>query len=203
MSDFIHPEIVPGFLVFGSDSFIQQVDEGHKNGTLMIKRSAVSDFASGQLSLNNQMKGSVWMNVDTENPYFYVYEDEKQEKGSFPWNYKQPHFDYNFKLSPSEDSLENFKDFTGFMLGFEGFVRNLIKEKFNVEMKGDLLPQGFFGILDYEFFRQIYQLSKHIEAGVAVPTCFGNKKAIFLMLRVVADEEKNDIIEISDLVEVV
>lgn len=192
--------VVPDFdfALFGSDAFQAEVEKGIVDKSLTIV-SSITGFA-GQLQINNVRKGSVWLNDDSNKTTFFAYE-ESGRVNNFPWEHRTnfPVFTFDCEVY-NGDTLRAFKNFVAIMKNFESYLEEFLKNT-TFDTKDGVIPQGFYGLLEYEFFRQIATTTKTITLSMALPYCLGPNNVIFLMAKVQGMEEA-DTLEISDILKV-
>ena len=186
------------FFLFGSEEFQQKVGNSILENELRIVRSK-EDSNSGQLDIDEVRYGTVWLETETKVPTFFAYEQEGL-KNNFPWEYRNQTVDFSFVYTGNEDySLQAFEQFVEFMRRFESYLREYLLSK-GIKTQGDILPIGFYGLLEYEFFRQILTTMKEIQVSFAEPKVMVGKGNVFTMMALVKGKD-NDNLEISDVVQ--
>ena len=186
------------FFLFGTKEFQQKVGNSILENELRIVRSK-EDSNSGQLDIDEVRYGTVWLETETKVPTFFAYEHEGR-KNNFPWEYRNQSVDFSFVYTGNEDhSLQAFEQFVEFMRRFESYFREYLSTK-GIKTEGDILPKGFYGLLEYEFFRQILSTMKEIQVSFAEPKVLVGKGNVFVMMALVKGKD-NDNLEISDIVQ--
>jgi hypothetical protein len=184
--------------LFGSEEFQQKVGISILENELRIVGSK-EDSNSGELDIDEVRYGTVWAETETEVPTFFVYEQESR-KNNFPWDYRNQTVDFSFVYTGNENhSLQAFEQFVEFMRRFESYLREYLLSK-GIKTEGDILPIGFYGLLEYEFFRQILTTMKEIQVSFAEPKVMVGNGNAFVMMALVKGKD-NDNLEISDVVQ--
>lgn len=186
------------FFLFGSEEFQQKVGISILENELRIVGSK-EDSDSGQLVIYEVRYGTVWSETETEVPTFFVYEQEGR-KNNFPWDYRNQTVDFSFVYTGNEGyTLQAFEQFVEFMRRFESYFREYLLSK-GIKAEGDILPVGFYGLLEYEFFRQILSTMKEIQVSFAEPKVMVGNGNVFVMMALVKGKD-NDNLEIYDVVQ--
>jgi hypothetical protein len=125
---------------------------------------------------------------------------QESRKNNFPWEYRNQTVDFSFVYTGNEDyTLQAFEQFVEFMRRFESYLREYLLSK-GIKAEGDILPIGFYGLLEYEFFRQILSTMKEIQVSFAEPKVMVGNGNAFVMMALVKGKD-NDNLEISDVVQ--
>lgn len=113
--------------------------------------------------------GRAWILNEAQEALVCVVEkSEGTEDAFFPWDYKEKEMAvFEVRKGMVSDSLSVFSEFVQFMERFQNTLSTWIGTKVKqVDLKTDI-PSGFYGLLEFEFFRQIVDGIKKIEFAIA------------------------------------
>ncbi len=161
-------EAKASFHVFGTEVYKDRVLQAVETGNIRLQ------LTQGKLSypaafIQDENVGRAWILNEEESPIVCVVQNHTGEEDAFfPWDYKEKEMAvFEVRKGMVSDSLSVFSEFVQFMERFQNTLSTWIGTKVKqVDLKTDI-PSGFYGLLEFEFFRQIVDGIKKIEFAIA------------------------------------
>ena len=160
-------EAKTSFHVFGTEVYKDRVLQAVETGNIRLQ------LTQGKLSypaafIQDENVGRAWILNEEESPIVCVVQNHTGEEDAFfPWEYKEETVSFEIPKGSKEDPVHVFGAFVQFMEHFQNTLSTWIGTKVKqVDLKTDI-PSGFYGLLEFEFFRQIVDGIKKIEFAIA------------------------------------
>ena len=161
-------EAKASFHVFGTEVYKDRVLKAVETGNIRLQ------LTQGKLSypaafIQDENVGRAWILNEEESPIVCVVQNHTGEEDAFfPWDYKEKEMAvFEVRKGMVSDSLSVFSEFVQFMEKFQDQFSCWLNAKTQQETIQPHVPSAFFGLLEYEFFRQLVPGVNKIEFSVA------------------------------------
>ena len=194
----VTPNVSKKLMVFGTEEFKTKVDEAFNNGGT-LERFYNKKENKMQFKNNNQSFGSVYLVDFSTDFYFFCFENPQHDPKN-PWEFvsidKQK---LQYFPSQTDSCIQNFKSFVQFMEEVESFIKKELKEKLGLETEV-VIPKAFYGVLEFEFFKNMVQFVEKIEFGIIDFKSYEDKKQLIVSMKVFDLENPADGLIFTDFI---
>lgn len=158
-----------GFNIFGTPEFQDKIQAAIVDKTILLKEMK-GKHSYNYLEVNGEHMGRAWLDTDSfQEPVFSIAQDTSVYGDVFfPWNFKELD---TFLFVPDQEQSHNkmimFQNFVCFVEGLQFELAETVKQKVPGYDEETFVPQALYPLLEFEYFREIVEVVKDIEIGLA------------------------------------